>query len=86
MCNYLSHGLGRIWVCWKEEFVSVQLIQSSSQVISCKVKFDQGKRDCFMSSVYAFTKGVERISLWVKFEMFKESISDQPWLLARDLM
>lgn len=84
LCNYLSHGLGRIRVCWKEEFVSVQLFQSSSQVISCKVKFDQGKRDCFMSLVDVFTKGVERDSLWVELEMFKESIGDQPWLLARD--
>jgi hypothetical protein len=55
--NYLTHGLGKIGVCWKEKVVSIQLIQSSSQVISCKVKFDQGKRDCFMSFVYAFTKG-----------------------------
>lgn len=86
LCNYSIHGLGRIWVCWKEEFVSVQLIQSSSQVISCKVKFDQGKRDCFMSFVYAFTKGVERRSLWVELEMSRESIGDQPWMLARDFI
>ena len=37
-----QHGLGRIWVMWREDMFSIQICQTIPQAIHCKILFVSG--------------------------------------------
>jgi exonuclease III len=78
--NYGNHWMGRIWVCWDPNIVSVQLLSSNEQALSCRVVSHDSK-SWFVSAIYGSNKGVERRTLWQELIEVKGQIGDCPWLI-----
>lgn len=84
IANYELHHLGRIWVCWNQNDLKVDVISKSVQEISCKISANKEDMEWVLSFVYGANKGVDRKYLWSKFQGVKAIVNDGPWLLGGD--
>jgi exonuclease III len=81
--NYDNHCLGRIWICWDPNIVSIQSISIHEQIITCRI-ISQDKRCWFISVVYGSRKGAERRLLWQEMFGVKDHIGICPWIIGGD--
>lgn len=62
--NYDSHHLGRIWICWDPNLLTMDVLFSSDQVITCKVIEAKELRLWFLSVVYGANQVLDRRVCW----------------------
>ncbi|XVF41400.1 hypothetical protein PTKIN_Ptkin01aG0277200 [Pterospermum kingtungense] len=79
--NYEEAYNGRIWFLWKCPF-QVQHVASSSQSITCLVKYHQ-KQFCF-TAIYGANDGITRRHLWSHLQLLYSDLHNNPWMLAGD--
>ncbi|XP_059626612.1 uncharacterized protein LOC132269441 [Cornus florida] len=81
-CNYLSSILGRVWVLWDPQKVSMLRAVEHGQVINCEIELINLKKKVLASFIYAANTAVDRKSLWRSLNSF--SLSCEPWILMGD--
>lgn len=79
-----NHHLGKIWICWNEKVVEINVLNSSAQAVSCNISMRQGDYRWVNSFVYGSNKGVGRRELWQNLGVVNNQIGQAPWLLAGD--
>ncbi|XP_074306148.1 uncharacterized protein LOC141641382 [Silene latifolia] len=62
--NIDYHHGGRIWLLWKANMVSVDILEMTAQYIHTKVKDKINGRCFYATFVYGFNKIEERVPLW----------------------
>ena len=62
--NYEHHSGGRIWVGWNPTFWDVNVVSSSSQLVTCSVSSRNSPAIFFISFVYGLNTTVQRRDLW----------------------
>lgn len=72
--NYEFHENGRIWLLFKDHEVDVDLIQKSSQMITCRVNCKIQKRVMRVSAVYAKNNQGDRKELWATINQLKTNM------------
>jgi len=81
--NYSTHYLGRIWICWDLNALSISLISIHEQAISCRVT-TQGRGPWMFSGIYGSINGMDRRRLWRELDTVQASVGTCPWLVAGD--
>lgn len=84
LSNYEEHKLGRIWLVWRHN-VRVTPIYKTSQMITCSI-YIEGRKEFFVSFIYASNFAVERKTLWndIKHHHVSPLLRDKPWLICGD--
>lgn len=82
--NYASNYLGCIWVCWNPKVISLTVVHSTAQAISCNISENTGKMNWIQSFIYGSNNGIERRELWQHMVLIKNLIGSKPWLLSGD--
>jgi hypothetical protein len=62
--NYSAHRLGRIWLCWDPNQVSIHPMHIHAQSITCKVTLVDQSSSWLLTIVYGATQGIERMALF----------------------
>ncbi|XP_020249470.1 uncharacterized protein LOC109826864 [Asparagus officinalis] len=73
----------RIWILWNSEILSVQLINSSNQFMTCAIASKDSKLSGIITVVYALNDISGRKSLWHDILAFKQSVTS-PWVIGGD--
>jgi hypothetical protein len=81
--NYSTHYLGRIWICWDLNALSISLISIHEQAISCRDTI-QGRGPWMFSGIYGSINGMDRRRLWRELDTVQASVGTCPWLVAGD--
>lgn len=81
--NYDKHDNGRIWICWDEGRRDIEYVNSTDQLIHCKVKDYNGEFLFWMTAVYAQNQIQRRKTLWHDLEKI-HSRQQGPWLVIGD--
>ncbi|PSR91221.1 Endonuclease/exonuclease/phosphatase protein [Actinidia chinensis var. chinensis] len=81
--NFNHHPNGRILVIWKEELVTLVILETSDQAIHCQATCKSSGLTFLITFVYAFNTTVGRRSLWENLRRFN-SIHHHPWILLGD--
>ncbi|XP_058741780.1 uncharacterized protein LOC131614173 [Vicia villosa] len=81
--NYRDHKNGRIWLGWDNNKVDVQFVQSTSQLIHCRVDDAKGVFKYWLTAVYAHNQLDKRKKLWRDIEQIQSSLNG-PWCVIDD--
>ncbi|XP_070051572.1 uncharacterized protein LOC142173617 [Nicotiana tabacum] len=81
--NLESHYNGRIWILWRSDYFNVTLIERTTQVVTCEVKYIPMQVEFMVSFVYAFNTSEGKRELWNKLTQQKIRY-DKPWLILGD--
>ena len=81
--NFHHSPNGRILIIWRGDKASVEVVDSSSQVIHCLVTCQSTTKKFYTSFVYGLNKVVDRRPLWQNLINFNSTI-DLPWILLGD--
>ena len=81
--NSCHHPNGRIIVIWKEELVTLNIVETSDQAIHCLATCKSTATTFSISFIYAFNSPVGRRSLWENLRRFNNS-HHNPWILLGD--
>ncbi|KAL4390846.1 hypothetical protein AHAS_Ahas03G0185900 [Arachis hypogaea] len=73
---------GGIWICWNDNNISINTIESDPQYIHAKIT-SPGREDWFMTAVYANPQPQGRRALWPKLQNLANRMQS-PWILTGD--
>ncbi|XP_025604435.1 uncharacterized protein [Arachis hypogaea] len=73
---------GGIWICWNDNNISINTIESDPQYIHAKIT-SPGREDWFMTAVYANPQPQGRRDLWPKLQNLANRMQS-PWILTGD--
>jgi hypothetical protein len=82
--NYDSHPLGRIWICWDPVIVSMDIVSSTEQVLTCKVTETKESMSWIMAAAYGANQGLARKQMMGESVHVRASIEYLPWIIAGD--
>ncbi|XP_074305749.1 uncharacterized protein LOC141640971 [Silene latifolia] len=80
-CHY--HKGGRVWILWQPSLFDVQILQYDAQFIHTKVHSRVSQHDFYLTMIYAFNEGCDRLDLWQKLEVINLNCTG-PWALVGD--
>lgn len=84
-CEYSDSGPGnRIWLGWNTTELHVELMESSSQLVHCKVTILSTGSFMFMSFAYGSNDAVLRRELWAQIQLLATSMETVQWLIWGD--
>ncbi|XP_074300750.1 uncharacterized protein LOC141632064 [Silene latifolia] len=81
--NSRYHKGGRVWILWQPGLFDVQILQYDAQFIHTKVPSRITQKIFYLTMIYAFNEGNDRVHLWTKLEEFAQQCNG-PWALAGD--
>ncbi|XP_059639491.1 uncharacterized protein LOC132281844 [Cornus florida] len=81
-CNYVTSVLGRVWILWNPQKISLIFAVEHSQVINCYIELIDLKKRILASFVYAANTAVERRALWRALN--SHCLSNEPWIVMGD--
>ncbi|XP_074314351.1 uncharacterized protein LOC141649565 [Silene latifolia] len=81
--NCRLHKGGRVWLLWQPSLFDVMVLQYDAQFIHAKVTAGCTQQQFFLTMVYAFNEGSERVDLWNKLKSIAQQCSG-PWAMAGD--
>ncbi|XP_074298979.1 uncharacterized protein LOC141629970 [Silene latifolia] len=81
--NSHIHKGGRVWMLWKPQLFDVHVLAYNPQFIHAKITVKVTGKSFFLTLIYAFNDGKDRLELWRSLKYFAHSCSD-PWALAGD--
>ncbi|XP_074277799.1 uncharacterized protein LOC141601417 [Silene latifolia] len=81
--NCSLHKGGRVWLIWQPSLFDVMILQYDPQFIHTKVHIKATNKFFFLTMVYAFNDGNDRVDLWHKLVSFASNCHG-PWALAGD--
>ncbi|XP_074305740.1 uncharacterized protein LOC141640960 [Silene latifolia] len=81
--NCSLHKGGRVWLLWPLNIFEVHIIQYDPQFIHSKIIIKTTKKVFFITIVYVFNEGSERLDLWDKLRSIASHCA-VPWALAGD--
>ncbi|XP_021758496.1 uncharacterized protein LOC110723447 [Chenopodium quinoa] len=73
---------GGIWLFWRNELVTVNVLDESTQHITIEID-KRGEEPWFFSAIYASPDSSTRKELWRQLENIRRSLHG-PWILAGD--
>ncbi|XP_074296934.1 uncharacterized protein LOC141627598 [Silene latifolia] len=79
--NHVHHEGGRIWVMWKAQKYTVNIIDMEAQFVHLKVKDLVTDIEFYITYVYGFNKIEERIPLW---DALVRNTVVEPWIVLGD--
>lgn len=79
--EYSNKGT-RIIIGWDPEEMVAMSVDSSDQVMHCKIIFIKESKRIFASFIYACNYHMDRRRLWYDLEKHKSVIDNLPWILA----
>ena len=82
--NYSHHRLGRIWVAWNPDVLSVSPLVFSAQLIHLSIRVIATDQDFWTSFVYGFNDERDRESLWQSIQSIARSRQHEPWVVLGD--
>ncbi|XP_074288617.1 uncharacterized protein LOC141613774 [Silene latifolia] len=81
--NCSLHKGGRVWLIWQPSLFDVMILQYDPQFIHNKVHIKATNKFFFLTMVYAFNDGNDRVDLGQKLVSFASNCHG-PWALAGD--
>lgn len=75
---------GGIWLLWEYFQVNIDIINTSSQLIHCKVSLQEGKDNFFLTCVYGSPNPLVRQGLWSQLENIYNVIRSSKWTCMGD--
>ncbi|XP_074301632.1 uncharacterized protein LOC141633034 [Silene latifolia] len=81
--NCHTHKGGRVWLLWQPQMFDVTVLQYNPQFIHAMIKGTTTGKCFYLTMVYAFNEGKDRVELWNCLNQFASSCSG-PWALAGD--
>ncbi|XP_074282970.1 uncharacterized protein LOC141607512 [Silene latifolia] len=81
--NSSWHKGGRIWVLWKPELFTINVLAYSAQYIHMRVESRTDTKNFLLTMIYAHNDLYERIELWNFLKNIAVSCNE-PWLWAGD--
>ena len=79
--NHGDHYNGRILLGWDATIWDVIVVSSSPQFITCNVTFKPANVNVYVSFIYAYNDGCDRVALWDYLSSFD---LDVPWCVCGD--
>ncbi|XP_074288780.1 uncharacterized protein LOC141613937 [Silene latifolia] len=80
--NCSLHKGGRVWLLWRPNIFEVQIIQYDPLFIHSKVTIKATQKIFFLTFIYAFNEGSDRLDFWDKLRTFASH--GAPWAIAGD--
>ncbi|XP_074277604.1 uncharacterized protein LOC141601241 [Silene latifolia] len=81
--NCRLHKGGRVWLLWQPSLFDVMVLQYDAQFIHAKVIARCTQQQFFLTMIYAFNEGSERVDLWNKLKNIAQQYTG-PWSMAGD--
>ena len=79
--NHFDHYNGRIMLGWDESIWAINIIETSSQYVTCEAIYRAANFKILVTFVYAFNDGSERTPLWDYLSSFNHNL---PWCICGD--
>ncbi|XP_074292582.1 uncharacterized protein LOC141619463 [Silene latifolia] len=81
--NCRLHKGGRVWLLWQPSLFDVMVLQYDAQFIHAKVIARSTQQQFFITMIYAFNEGCERVDQWNKLKSIAHQCTG-PWAMAGD--